>query len=128
MNDLAQYRLSAAAERLAVSKYLLDSGYFNDSVGRSYYAIFSAIRALLAERRVDFKKHSAVISYFNREYVKTGLFDVKYSEYLRDAFNERNTADYSDFYIVAKKDAELQYLHASELLEAVKNFLKGNGQ
>ena len=112
LNDLTKYRLSAAFERADTAKYLFDDGRYKDSVSRSYYAIFTAVRALLASRNIDFKKHSAVISYFNREYIKTGLFDIKYAKYLRDAFQVRNTADYSDFYIVAKSDAEMQYEHA----------------
>ena len=61
MRDLTKYRLDTAAERLTVSKEMIAGGYFKDSVNRSYYAIFSAARALLAERILDFKKHSAVI-------------------------------------------------------------------
>ena len=68
-------------------------------------------------------RHCAGELLFQR-YVKTGLFDVKYAKYIRDAFQVRNTADYSDFYIVAKSDAELQYEHAVELTEAVKIFLE----
>ena len=82
MNEYAQYRLTLAAERVAATKYLIDIGAYRDSINRSYYAIFTAVRALLAEREVDFKKHSAVIGYFRREYVKTGIFDVKFSEYI----------------------------------------------
>ncbi|MBR3049952.1 MAG: HEPN domain-containing protein [Selenomonadaceae bacterium] len=79
MRDLTVYRLEIARERLELSKMVLEKGYFRDSINRSYYAIFSAARALLSEAYVDFKKHSAVISYFRREYVKTGKFDVKTS-------------------------------------------------
>ena len=42
---------------------------------------------------VDFKKHAGVISYFQREYVKTKIFDVKYSKYLSQAFQIRNNTD-----------------------------------
>ena len=64
MRDLTKYRLELAKERIEISKFMIDNGHYKDSVNRSYYSIFSAIRALLAEKEVDFKKHSAVISYF----------------------------------------------------------------
>lgn len=44
-----------------------------DSIGRSYYAMFSAVRAILALDGVDYSKHAGVISYFQREYVKSGI-------------------------------------------------------
>ena len=50
MNDLASYRLNAAHERLAAAKDNIDDGHYKDSINRSYYAMFTAIRALLAER------------------------------------------------------------------------------
>lgn len=100
MRDLTVYRLEIARERLELSKMVLEKGYFRDSINRSYYAIFSAARALLSEAYVDFKKHSAVISYFRREYVKTGKFDIKFSDYIGDAFDLRNNCDYGDFVVV----------------------------
>ena len=78
MRDLTKYRLEAAVERLEVSAEMITGGRYRISISNSYYAIFNAVRALLSEAHVDFKKHSAVISYFRREYVKTGFFDVKF--------------------------------------------------
>ena len=126
MNEYTKYRLDVAAERLTVSAELLDGGHFRDSVNRSYYAIFSAVRALLSEDGVAFKKHSAVISYFRREYIKTGIFDVKFSDYVGGAFEFRNDCDYEDFVFATRAEAELQHQHAVEFVEAVKTFLEGD--
>ncbi len=51
MDNLIKYRLDAADEKLTSAKLLLDAGLYKDSVGRSYYAIFSAIRAVLATKQ-----------------------------------------------------------------------------
>lgn len=83
MDDLIKYRLSSAKEKLTSAKLLLEAGLYKDSVGRSYYAIFSAIRAVLAIRQVDFSKHAGVIAYFQKEFIKTEIFDRKYSRYLQ---------------------------------------------
>ena len=77
MDDLIKYRLSSAKEKLASAKLLLDAGLYKDSGGRTYYAIFSAIRAVLAIRQVDFSKHAGVIAYFQKEFIKTEIFDRK---------------------------------------------------
>lgn len=52
--ELMQYRLDMAKDRLQSAKLLLDNGSYKDSIGRSYYAIFTAVRALLAVDGVDF--------------------------------------------------------------------------
>lgn len=124
--ELMKYRLEMAKERLDSSKLLLDHGSYKDSIGRSYYAIFTSVRALLARDGVDFSKHAGAISYFQKEYIKTGIFDVKYSKYVSEAFQIRNNTDYADFFIVAKEDAEEQYRRAVEFQELIENYLKGN--
>lgn len=124
--NLSQYRLENAKEHLSASKLLLESGFLKDSIGRSYYAMFSAARAILALDGVDFSKHAGVISYFQKEYVKTQKFDVKYSKYLMNAFQIRNHADYADYYVVLKEDALEQYQNAEEFCNAVNSFIEGN--
>ncbi len=124
MDDLIHYRLSFAREKLTSAKLLLEAGLYKDSVGRSYYAIFSAIRAILAVRQVDFSKHAGVIAYFQKEFIKTGIFDKKYSKYLQQAFQIRNSCDYDDFFIVSKQDAEEQYERATEILALIEEYMK----
>lgn len=82
MDDLVSYRIENAREKLESSKILLDAGHYKDSIGRSYYSIFTGVRAVLAKDGIDFKKHAGVIAYFQKEYIKTGEFDKKYSKYL----------------------------------------------
>lgn len=120
---LAEYRLKKAEECYAAAKQLLDTGLMMDSANRSYYAIFHAVRSLLALDGVDFKKHSGVIAYFQQHYIKTGKFDVRFSDYVRDAFSIRQDCDYEDFYIVSSEDVSMQLAHARELLDSVKSFL-----
>ena len=124
MTDLIKYRLESAIERIESSKLELDIGHFKISITHSYYAIFNSVRALLAERDIDFKKHSAVISYFRREYIKSETFDKKFSDYIGDALRFRNNSDYADFFIASREDAETQYLHAVEFYEIIKNYLE----
>ena len=124
MTDLTKYRLEVAKERIESSKLELDIGHFRISITHSYYAIFNSARALLAENEIDFKKHSAVISYFRRNYIKTKIFEDKYSDYIGRAFDLRNICDYEDFFVASREEAETQYLHAVEFYETIKNFLE----
>jgi uncharacterized protein (UPF0332 family) len=121
---LAEYRITRAAELIVVSEELLNSGHFKDSVNRSYFAVFSALRATLALEGFDSKKHSGVIGEFRKNYIKTGVFDPVLSEYIGSAFSIRNDSDYDDFFMVSKEDASTQLEHAKELVSTVKEWLK----
>lgn len=122
--ELVEYRLQTAKEKLHSAQVLLEAGEYKDSIGRSYYAMLSAIRAILALDKVDFSKHAGVIAYFQKEYVKTGKFDKEYSKYISSAFQIRNNCDYADFFLVSRSDAEEQYKKAEKFLDAVKQYLE----
>ena len=124
MDDLVKYRLDSAIDRLKSAKILLDKGQFKDSIGRSYYALFTAVRAVLALEMVDYTKHAGVIAHFQKEYIKTGRFETKYSKYLQRAFQIRNSCDYDDFYLISRQDAEEQYQHAVEMVLAVQQYIE----
>lgn len=126
MDSLTKYRLDSALDKMESAKLLLDARKYKDSIGRSYYAIFTAVRAVLANDKIDFSKHAGVIAYFQKEYIKTGVFDKKYSKYLQSAFQIRNSCDYDDFFIASKADAEEQYQRASEFYSVIQEYLEKN--
>ena len=126
MDDLVQYRIDIAKEKLKSAKILLDAGQYKDSIGRSYYALFSAVRAVLAKDQVDFSKHAGVIAYFQKNYIKTEIFERKYSKYLSSAFQIRNSCDYDDFYIVSKANAEEQYRKVDEMIHVIIDYLSNS--
>lgn len=126
--ELMKYRLEMAEERLKSSKLLLDAGSYKDSIGRSYYAMFTAVRALLAIDGQDFSKHAGVIAYFQKEYVKSGKIEKKYSKYISQAFQIRNNTDYADFFIVSSQDAQEQYEKAQEFFERIETYIQNQEQ
>lgn len=54
--------------------HCLNEGLYKDSINRSYYAAFYAVKAVLALSTVDFKRHKDVMGYFNKEYVAKEVF------------------------------------------------------
>lgn len=55
--DLSAYRLEKAGNDLESSIILPENGKLAQSANRSYYAIFHAVRALLALDKFDSKKY-----------------------------------------------------------------------
>lgn len=126
--ELMNYRLITAKEKLHSAKVLLDAGEYKDSIGRSYYAMFSGIRAVLALDKVDFSKHAGVIAYFQKEYIKTGKIEKEYSKYISNAFQIRNNCDYTDFFLVSKEDAVEQYERSTEFIHVIEKYLEKRSQ
>ena len=122
--ELAKYRLNKALGDLVTAKINLENEKYEASANRSYYAIFHATRALLAMERVDYKRHSGLISHFQKQYIKTGVFDIEYGKIIMRAFEIRHEADYEDFYILSKEDAAQQLINAEKFTDAVKDYLK----
>ena len=99
---LAKLRLDNANERLSFIPAILEIGDYKTVANRSYYAIFYAMRAVLALDGFDSKKHSGIIAEFRKRYVKTGIFETEMSDIISDLFEVRASSDYDDFYVISK--------------------------
>ena len=55
--DLSNYRITEADDSLKVAAHCLKEGLYKDSINRSYYAAFYAVKAVLALSTVDFKSN-----------------------------------------------------------------------
>ena len=126
-NDLIKYRLENAKEKLHSAIVLRDNGLYKDSISRSYYAIFSALKAIIAQDGVDFSKHTGCIGYFQQNYVKTGIIEKEYSKIVTSAFQIRNQSDYEDMFIASKNDADIQIEAAKKFIGKTEEILKIEG-
>jgi uncharacterized protein (UPF0332 family) len=119
--DLARYRIDKAKKCLQDAQ--APSSSLEIAANRSYYCIFSAMRAVLALDRFDSKKHSGIISEFRKSYIKTGVFPGIFSDTIQKAFEIRNESDYEDFYLISKADVAAQIENAKMFLEAVEKYV-----
>ena len=83
---------------------LLRNDDYPDSISRSYYAIFQLARALLAINGLDSRKHSGVLSLFNRHFIKAGKLDKHWAVVLKDARRSREMADYTEIAEFLRQD------------------------
>ena len=73
---LARYRLDQAEESLDEARYLVSGDKSPRSIiNRAYYSMFYAILALLIREPFSSSKHSGILRYFNRSFIKTGILD-----------------------------------------------------
>lgn len=124
IETLSKYRLEQAKENLKEAEVLMEAKMFKGANNRAYYAIFHAIKAILALEEVDFKKHSSVIAYFNKNYINKGVFSKQLGKKLTNATIFREKSDYVDFYIVTKEESEEQIETAREIIDLVEKYLR----
>ena len=103
---LAQYRLEQAGESLDEAKFLLSGEKSPRSIiHRVYYAMFYAILALLIYEPYSSSKHSGVLGYFNRRFIKAGVFDREMGRWVNKAFELRQRGDYREYFKVTREQA-----------------------
>lgn len=88
---------------LALARRVLRTGYLAledddciTAVNRAYYAIFYAANALLVTKGLERSKHSGVIAAFRQHFVKTGVIEVKYSDFYGVVMEDRHKGDYDE--------------------------------
>lgn len=120
---LAKIRIENAKERLSFIPGILELGDYKTVANRAYYAVFSAMRAVLALDGFDSKKHSGIIAEFRKNYIKTEIFSTEMSDIISKLFNVRSSSDYDDFYIISKDKVSDQYENAKIFVETVEKYL-----
>lgn len=121
--SLSKTRLDIAKERIAYADEIMKLGDYKTVANRSYYAVFSAMRAVLALDGFDSKKHSGIIAEFRKNYLKTELLPKDLSPMIDGLVEARQGSDYDDFYIISKEEVEEQLENSKRFIIEVEKFL-----
>lgn len=124
VDDFAKYRLEKAKETLKTAEVIFkEVNDYTSANNRAYYAIFYAIRAVLALEQIDFKRHKDVVAYFNKNYINKEIFPKKIGRKIAQAQRIREDSDYDDEYEPSYEKTEQQINTAKELIELVEKYI-----
>lgn len=121
--ELSKTRLDIAKERIEFADKIFEIGDYKTVANRSYYAVFSAMRAVLALNGFDSKKHSGIIAEFRKEYLKSGVLPKELSEIIDGLVEVRQGSDYDDFYLISKEEVAVQLENAKMFVTTISNYL-----
>ncbi len=121
---LCGYRFQQSEEALSEAELLLEAGHYRGALNRSYYAMFYSLQALVVKNRLKVSKHSGVISYFDREYVKKGLIDKKFSKWLHRLFDLRQDADYGDMYMPSENQCRQSVEQSRAFVREIRTYFE----
>ena len=114
----------SADEFLRESGHLLRGGFYRGAVGRAYYAMFHAAKAILLSRGIERSSHHAVLSAFGEHIVKPGLLERRFHSYITKSFARRNECDYLSFTVADDLEVEEILNRAKEFVDACKKLCK----
>lgn len=121
--DLCLYRLKNAEDTLETAKLCMENKRYRDTINRSYYAVFYAVKAVLALEGKDFKRHKDAVAYFNQTYVATEMFPREIGKGLGRLKRKREVSDYDDFYMISSEEASEQFESAKKIVEQVREYI-----
>ena len=123
-SDLSHYRLEKARKFLSDAKNFLDSGAYDASVNRSYYAILNSARSILILRGIDAETHDGVKTMLSKEFIKPGLLPKEFNEAFRNVQGRRIDSDYGDYVEMGKNEAMDSFSRAEEFVKKVEELTK----
>ena len=111
--DLSRYRFCKAEEMLASARRDMEAKDYASASNRAYYAIFHAMRAVLA---LDARS--------TMDYLKPEILPREYSRLISNASLIRNRSDYEDFYICSVADTNSVFSGAVSFCKDIGEYLE----
>lgn len=115
--------LEKADDALASARLESSQGHLGFAVNRLYYSCFYAVTALLLTSGKQFTRHSAVISEFNRAYVKIGKVDAAWSRFYQKLFDDRQESDYIPTATFEQADVAQRIEQAESFVGTIRNLI-----
>lgn len=124
MKEHSRKLLDKAVDSIEAAELIVDMGKSEIAVGRAYYAMFYIAEALLNERGLNFNKHNAVHNAFGEHFAKTNGLDIKFHQWLLDAFDKMIAGDYGVDIEIERSVAVGVNNQAREFLESAREYLE----
>lgn len=125
--QLAKYRLKQAEESIKEAEYLFSGKQSPRSIiNRLYYAMFYAVLALIVFEPYSSSKHSGVLSYFNKKFIKEGIFPNELGLSINRAFELRQRGDYREYTDLTYEQVEPFIEKARIFVQKVRDYLERN--
>ncbi|NLF82970.1 MAG: HEPN domain-containing protein [Candidatus Gastranaerophilales bacterium] len=102
------------------AKLALDNNRLDNAQNRIYYAIFYIVSALGYKNDFITSKHGQLMGWFNKNFIKDGIFDIKYGEIYKKTYEYRKKSDYEFTYKPVKEKVEKLFEETSEFIEIIK--------
>lgn len=120
---LVKYRLERANESIKAAQLLFENKLFIPAMNRIYYSMFYSVHALLVLNEKAFSKHGQVKGYFNKEFIKSGIFPKEFGKLFNTVFEYRQKFDYVDL-LIPEEELIFDYIiKARKFIDQISSYL-----
>lgn len=92
---LTENWLLKSKEALSDTDSLINLDMLSSAQSRLYYGLFYSVMALAQSKNFITSKHSGLLSWFNREFIKTAIFPIEMGKLYKTAYDNRQKSDYT---------------------------------
>ena len=121
--DLIKYRISRAKEAIEEVEVLIKAKKYNAAVTRIYYGIFYMITALSLIDNFPTSKHSQLIGYFNKNYIKQKIINSNIGKFLNRAYDLRTKSDYGELADFSKAEVEEYFKEMKLFISTIEKII-----
>jgi uncharacterized protein (UPF0332 family) len=125
-SDIIKYRIEKAKSCYLEIDTCLEKNLFHLAENRIYYSLFYSVSALALLKGFSASKHKQLQGWFNREFIKTGIFPIEFAKIYSIAYERRQKGDYDDFVTFTKEEVENDYKNIQQFNEKIWEYIDHN--
>ncbi len=125
-NIIINHRIQKSKETIEEAEVLLKNKKLRAALNRIDYAIFYITSALALKHNFSTSKHSQLLGWFNKTFIKTGELPVNLSAIYKRAFDKRQKGDYEDMMTFVKAEVEEHFKDMLYFVSEIEKFINQN--
>lgn len=90
--------------------------------------MFYVLTALALKHRFNTSKHLQLIGWFNKNFVKENLVDLKYGQIIHRAYDKRSKGDYGDYIKFSKEEVLELFQEMKDFMRRIEELIQSNSQ
>jgi uncharacterized protein (UPF0332 family) len=127
VNKAAVGYMKKSLSNLEGAHLLFNNGKYDEAVSASYYAVFHAVSALLADKGMEFNKHKTIINKYNEIFIHGGLISSNSYRALTALFRLRMDCEYDPIVFIGEDGAKEALKLAQTAVQEILNYCEING-
>ena len=125
-NILINNNIDKAHQAIKDAEMLLNAKSFTGALNRIYYGIYYIINALAIKNKYSTSKHSQLIGWFNKNFVRNLKVERKIGKIIHFAFDRRMESDYNAFSDFQFDDVLEDLENMKKVISVVEKLVKNN--
>ncbi len=122
--ELIKYNIERANKAINDVEFLIENQKYHLATNRIYYGIYYILSALALKHFFQTSKHTQLIGWFNKNFVKNGILEKRFGKYIQNAFEQRMEGDYGTFVNFEKEEIDNSLKEMKEVINRIIELLK----